>query len=82
MDVSISLAEPSPKHRVALIKADYGQCRFIVGEPGARVMCCGASTQRGSNWCAWHRGIVYVRQREQPLEVRRRISSLRSAMLP
>jgi len=54
LDVSISLAEPSPKHRVALIKAAYGQCRFIVSEPGARVVCCGASTQRGSSWCAWH----------------------------
>ena len=57
----LPLAEPSPKHKVALMKAGYGQCRFIVSEPEARPICCGAATDQRSSWCAWHRRIVYIR---------------------
>ena len=41
------LAAPSPKHKISLIKAGYGQCRFLVSEPPARPVCCGAPTEDG-----------------------------------
>jgi hypothetical protein len=53
---------PRPQHAVALISAGLAQCRFIVSEPNAPAMCCGASTDGGS-WCEWHRGLVYERPR-------------------
>jgi hypothetical protein len=57
-----ALAEPSAKHKVSLMKAGYGQCRFIVSEAVAlRAICCGAPAPAGSSWCAWHKSVVYVR---------------------
>lgn len=43
-----------------------GQCKFILGEPTAHAMACGAPTAEGASWCAYHSRIVY-----QPAEPRR-----------
>jgi hypothetical protein len=58
---------PSRKHAVQLIEVGYAQCRFIVSEPSAPALCCGAPTDGGS-WCEWHRQVVYEssRQRVRP----------------
>jgi hypothetical protein len=55
------LAEPSPNHKVSLMRAGYGQCRFLVTEHPARPLCCGAPTLGEGSWCPWHRRVVYAR---------------------
>jgi hypothetical protein len=71
MDNLPPVAAPSPKHKTPLIKAGYGQCRFLVSEPPAGAICCGAPTEDGSSWCTWHRRVVYVKPRERSAGARR-----------
>ncbi|MFC4173682.1 GcrA family cell cycle regulator [Microvirga sp. GCM10011540] len=59
---STGVLEPSSCHRTRLLKLGARQCRFIVGEDVRNAVCCGAPTEEGSSWCAWHRQLVYIPQ--------------------
>jgi hypothetical protein len=54
-------ASPVPPKRkgVPLLKAGFGQCRYIISETISAAVCCGASTDGGS-WCQEHRARVLV----------------------
>jgi hypothetical protein len=54
-------AEPSAKFRVAFAKAGAFACKFIIGEPDEKAICCGAPTD-GKSWCAYHRRIVFEKR--------------------
>ena len=60
------LAEPSPNHKVSLTRAGYGQWGFLVTEPPARPLCCGAPTLGEGSWCPWHPRVVYARPQPLP----------------
>ena len=34
-------------------------CKYIIGEPNDRAVCCGAPVSDGKSWCAFHRRIVF-----------------------
>ena len=55
-------ASPVPPKRkgVPLLKAGFGQCRYIISETYSPAICCGAPT-RGGSWCEEHRARVLVR---------------------
>jgi hypothetical protein len=51
---------PDRPHAISLMKAGPRQCRFILNDPPARPLCCGAPVTDGS-WCPSHRRLVYAR---------------------
>ncbi|WP_114772521.1 GcrA family cell cycle regulator [Microvirga subterranea] len=55
------IIEPSPRTRTTLFKLRARQCRFIVSDDRSEALFCGAETQDGSSWCAWHRRLVYTK---------------------
>jgi hypothetical protein len=63
-DVWLVSNSPNPvanrTHAVSLMKAGPPQCRFILTEPPARPICCGAPLMDGS-WCPAHPRLVHVR---------------------
>lgn len=54
-----TVKEPSPELRVPFAKSGPFVCKFIVGEPNDRAICCGAPVSDGKSWCAFHRRIVF-----------------------
>jgi hypothetical protein len=54
-----TVEEPSPSLRVPFAQSGAFVCKFIIGEPNDRAVCCGAPVQDGKSWCAFHRRIVF-----------------------
>lgn len=54
-----AIEEPSAKLRVPFAQSGAFVCKFIIGEPNDRALCCGASVPDGKSWCAFHRRIVF-----------------------
>ncbi|WP_348271138.1 GcrA family cell cycle regulator [Methylobacterium sp. Leaf87] len=54
-----AIAEPSASLRVPFAQSGAFVCKFIIGEPNDRAVCCGASVPDGKSWCAYHRRIVF-----------------------
>ena len=54
-----SLEEPSETLRVPFAQSGAFVCKYIIGEPNDRAVCCGAPVQDGKSWCAFHRRIVF-----------------------
>ncbi|WP_245524407.1 GcrA family cell cycle regulator [Methylobacterium nonmethylotrophicum] len=54
-----AVEEPSPNLRVPFAQSGAFVCKFIIGEPNDRAVCCGAPVQDGKSWCAFHRRIVF-----------------------
>ncbi|MFE1600031.1 GcrA family cell cycle regulator [Methylobacterium sp. ID0610] len=54
-----TVQEPSPELRVPFAQSGAFVCKFIIGEPNDRAICCGAPVQDGKSWCAFHRRIVF-----------------------
>jgi hypothetical protein len=54
-----SLEEPSPELRVPFAQSGAFVCKYIIGEPNDRAICCGARVSDGKSWCAYHRRIVF-----------------------
>ncbi|WP_336886939.1 GcrA family cell cycle regulator [Methylobacterium sp. SyP6R] len=54
-----AVEEPSPSLRVPFAQSGAFVCKFIIGEPNDRAVCCGAPVQDGKSWCAFHRRIVF-----------------------
>jgi len=59
--VTLTVAEPDPRYRTRLLDLRMNQCRFIISDDVRNAVYCGAPTQAGSSWCAWHRRLVYTR---------------------
>ncbi|WP_264051423.1 GcrA family cell cycle regulator [Methylobacterium flocculans] len=54
-----AVAEPSASLRVPFAQSGAFVCKFIIGEPNDRAVCCGAPAPDGKSWCAFHRRIVF-----------------------
>ncbi|WP_274533550.1 MULTISPECIES: GcrA family cell cycle regulator [unclassified Methylobacterium] len=54
-----AIAEPSAELRVPFAQSGAFVCKFIIGEPNDRAVCCGAPAPDGKSWCAFHRRIVF-----------------------
>lgn len=54
-----TIQEPSADLRVPFAQSGAFVCKFIIGEPTERAICCGAPVQDGKSWCAFHRRIVF-----------------------
>ena len=54
-----AVAEPSAELRVPFAQSGAFVCKFIIGEPNDRAVCCGAPAPDGKSWCAFHRRIVF-----------------------
>nr|WP_281407890.1 hypothetical protein [Methylobacterium sp. WL69] len=54
-----AIAEPSASLRVPFAQSGAFVCKFIIGEPNDRAVCCGAPVSDGKSWCAFHRRIVF-----------------------
>lgn len=63
--VPLTVAEPSPQHRITLLDARARQCRFIVSDDTRNAVCCGAPTSETSSWCRYHQQLVYLPERER-----------------
>ncbi|WP_147022854.1 GcrA family cell cycle regulator [Microvirga aerophila] len=57
------ITAPPAHHRTRLLNLRAKQCRFILSDDLRDAVCCGAPTQEGSSWCAWHRKLVYIPSR-------------------
>lgn len=53
-----AVQRPSSKYQVRFAEARPFACRYILGEPNADAICCGAPTD-GKSWCEYHRGVVF-----------------------
>lgn len=53
------IEEPSAELRVPFAQSGAFVCKFIIGEPDDRAVCCGAPAPDGKSWCAFHRKIVF-----------------------
>ena len=51
--------EPSADLRVPFAQSGAFVCKYIIGEPNDRAICCGAPVSDGKSWCTYHRRIVF-----------------------
>ncbi len=54
-----TVEEPSADLRVPFAQSGAFVCKYIIGEPNDRAVCCGAPVSDGKSWCAYHRRIVF-----------------------
>lgn len=54
-----TVQEPSADLRVPFAQSGAFVCKYIIGEPNDRAICCGAPVADGKSWCAYHRRIVF-----------------------
>ena len=54
-----TIKEPSADLRVPFAQSGAFVCKYIIGEPNDRAVCCGAPVSDGKSWCAYHRRIVF-----------------------
>ena len=54
-----TVKEPSADLRVPFAQSGAFVCKYIIGEPNDRAVCCGAPVADGKSWCAYHRRIVF-----------------------
>ncbi len=54
-----TVKEPSADLRVPFAQSGAFVCKYIIGEPNDRAICCGAPVADGKSWCAYHRRIVF-----------------------
>ena len=54
-----TVKEPSADLRVPFAQSGAFVCKYIIGEPNDRAICCGAPVSDGKSWCAYHRRIVF-----------------------
>lgn len=44
---------------IKLTDTNATNCKYIVGEPTEKAVCCGLKVEAGKSWCLYHRQIVF-----------------------